>query len=89
MSDILMAKIAEHDRHKMSPDYDPNDPYPKGLVVTPHPVSSARLVDRLLELHTQGSLHAMDQGNVCIGCGGQWPCSTIRVISTYAIEQLT
>ena len=44
------------------------------------------LVERLRALHKRGSLHIMDEGNVCVGCGGQWPCRTVEIIREYAEE---
>lgn len=37
-------------------------------------------ISAVRELHVRGSLHIMDGGNVCVGCGGQWPCRTIRAL---------
>lgn len=44
-----------------------------------------RLVDKLLALHKEGSLHVMDRGEVCLGCGGQWPCRTVRLVYDAAL----
>lgn len=46
------------------------------------------LVARLLELHRIGTLHIMDGGNVCVGCGGRWPCRTMRILMDYAFDNL-
>lgn len=51
-------------------------------------MSANRLMDRLLALHKRGSLHVMDRGDVCVGCGGQWPCRTVRLIYDVALEDL-
>lgn len=45
-----------------------------------------RLVDQLLALHREGSLHVMDRGEVCLGCGGQWPCRTVRLVYDAALD---
>lgn len=47
------------------------------------------LVERLLELHQQGTLHIMDRGQICVGCGGQWPCRSIQIINDEALKALT
>lgn len=47
------------------------------------------LIRRLLALHKRGTLHVMDHGNVCTGCGGQWPCRTVAILNDYALDALT
>lgn len=49
---------------------------------------TASLITRLLALHKQGSLHPADGGQICVGCGGQWPCRTVGIINDYAVEAL-
>lgn len=46
------------------------------------------LVEDLLTLHRRGSLHVMDHGGVCVGCGDQWPCRTRQIIDKHALEAL-
>lgn len=33
-------------------------------------------LERLNSWHQKGSLHIMDQGKICTGCGQAWPCDT-------------
>jgi hypothetical protein len=47
---------------------------------------SKELVSKLLELHKQGSLHPLDGGMICVGCGGQWPCQSVRIINRWALS---
>lgn len=46
------------------------------------------LIDKLLQLHRRGSLHVMDGGNICVGCGGQWPCRTVEILNQFALDAL-
>lgn len=46
------------------------------------------LLRDLNTLHQRGSLHILDRGDVCVGCGGQWPCRTRRIIERHALEAL-
>lgn len=48
----------------------------------------ATLTAALHALHRRGSLHVMDRGQVCVGCGGQWPCATEQVIASHAAERI-
>ena len=47
-----------------------------------------QLIRALLEIHQRGSLHVMDSGNICVGCGNQWPCRTKQLIDDFAIAGL-
>jgi len=46
--------------------------------------STNGLADALRDRHRQGSLHIMDRGQVCIDCGGSWPCRTITMIDRHS-----
>lgn len=60
---------------------DPDEPYE--IVIEGSPES--KMVSRLRSLHYQGSLHPMDQGQICIGCGGAWPCRTMIIVEDIRI----
>lgn len=49
-------------------------------------MSENTLSGRLLKLHRKGSLHVLDRGRVCIGCGASWPCPTVQVMIDWATE---
>lgn len=46
------------------------------------------LIKTLIRIHQRGSLHIMDNGDICVGCGGRWPCETRNAITNFAIKQL-
>lgn len=53
-----------------------------------HGGALVNLAAKLLDLHEQGSLHAMDRGQVCLADGQTYPCATVRIIQNHALEGL-
>lgn len=53
----------------------------KRVATAQHITALETAVGKVLDFHQKGSLHIMDRGNICTGCGGQWPCTTRRIIS--------
>ncbi len=43
-------------------------------------VEQAQAAASLREHHVKGSLHIMDRGEVCTGCGQAWPCRDRQIL---------
>lgn len=47
------------------------------------------LIQKLLALHSKGSLHPADQGGICTADGQRYPCSTVQLLNEHGLEHLT